>query len=211
MAPSRPTHTGLPAARQHRGRQHSSRACGRPQCESAVPLRPCQVASLSLSSKICCVKISAPMTACVLGCIIDASVCMLDIAAAVLLLPGHAFFCNMRFFLACCTSHDFRQAAHLGLHQIDGLPQLHVHMHPLILIILSLVSRCVALVGVLRGDRVLSPYTTMMGAEALAAATCEPGASSTDPMILSMLLSEAADLGHHLFSLFMHPARELLQ
>ena len=60
--------------------------------------------------------------------------------------------------------------------------------------------------GVLRGDRALSPYTTMVGAEALVAATCEPGASSTDPMILSMLLSEAADLGHHLFSLFLHPA-----
>ncbi|KAK9868448.1 hypothetical protein WJX84_004951 [Apatococcus fuscideae] len=68
-------------------------------------------------------------------------------------------------------------------------------------------ARCVALVGVLRGERTLCPYTTMVGIEALAAATCEPGASSTDPMILSMLLSEAADLGHHLFSLFVHPAR----
>ena len=67
--------------------------------------------------------------------------------------------------------------------------------------------RCVALVGVLKGERTLSPYTTMVGAEALAAVTCEPGTSSTDPAILSMLLGAAADLGHHLFSLFVHPAR----
>lgn len=67
--------------------------------------------------------------------------------------------------------------------------------------------RCVALVGVLKGERTLSPYTTMAGTEALAAVTCEPGASSTDPAILSMLLGAAADLGHHLFSLFVHPAR----
>ncbi|KAL0042756.1 hypothetical protein WJX79_009797 [Trebouxia sp. C0005] len=46
--------------------------------------------------------------------------------------------------------------------------------------------------------------------EAIAAVVCEPGAHTTDPIILSAMLQEVAGLGAPLFALFDHPAPRLL-
>lgn len=68
--------------------------------------------------------------------------------------------------------------------------------------------RAAALVGALSGAGApTAAYCTMAGCEALAAAVCEPGARSTDPILRHALLSEAGALGRPLFALFGHPAR----
>lgn len=49
----------------------------------------------------------------------------------------------------------------------------------------------------------------MAAMEALGAVVCEPGAQTTDPPILSQLLTNTASLGRPLFQLVMHPAKRV--
>lgn len=65
------------------------------------------------------------------------------------------------------------------------------------------------LMALLGGGRFTYPYTSMSALEAIAAATCDPGSKSTDPILLHSILSEAAALGRPLFQLFSHPAGTL--
>ncbi|GAB4814092.1 hypothetical protein N2152v2_001138 [Parachlorella kessleri] len=69
-------------------------------------------------------------------------------------------------------------------------------------------TRCAMLTSALKagGGHGQSALVSMAVAEALAAAVCEPGARTTDPHTLTLLLQEAAAMGHPLFALFSHPA-----
>ncbi len=65
------------------------------------------------------------------------------------------------------------------------------------------------LLALLGGRRPPPPLTSMAAVEALAAVACDPGARTTEGMMLRGLLTEAAAVGRPLFSLFGHPAGEL--
>lgn len=62
------------------------------------------------------------------------------------------------------------------------------------------------LLSLLGGRRPPPPLTSMAAVEALAAVACDPGARTTEGMMLRGLLMEAAAVGRPLFSLFGHPA-----
>jgi hypothetical protein len=64
------------------------------------------------------------------------------------------------------------------------------------------------LLSLLGGRRPPPPLTSMAVVEALAAVACDPGARTTEGMMLRNLLTEAAAVGRPLFSLFSHPAGE---
>ena len=71
---------------------------------------------------------------------------------------------------------------------------------------LACFCRVAMLLDTLRGTRASQGYAAMALVEALAAVLVPPGASTTDPVLRHVLLSEAAALGRPLFALFGHPA-----
>jgi DnaJ family protein C protein 13 len=74
---------------------------------------------------------------------------------------------------------------------------------------LASLPRCMQLLVPLRREPPPSALLSMAAMEALGAVVCEPGAQTTDPPILSQLLSSSASLGRPLFQLVMHPARRV--
>lgn len=56
------------------------------------------------------------------------------------------------------------------------------------------------------GRRGASPVAVLAAVEAVAAVACDPGARSTEGLMLVSVLTEAAAVGRPLFALFDHPA-----
>lgn len=67
-------------------------------------------------------------------------------------------------------------------------------------------ERAVQLLSLLGGQRPAPPLTVMAAVEALAAVAADPGARTTEGLMLRQLLTEAAAIGRPLFALFNHPA-----
>jgi len=71
-------------------------------------------------------------------------------------------------------------------------------------------ERAAQLLALLGGRRPRSPLTVLAAVEALAAVAADPGARTTEGLMLRQLLTEAAAIGRPLFALFNHPAGALL-